>query len=104
MLAAEGVEVKRVTPRSPNLNAVAERFVQTIQVECLDHFLVFGEAHLRHLISCYLSYYHTRRPHQSRDNWLLTGGPPPGPSALDPGDVVCEASLGGLLKHFRRAS
>src|SRR5262249_3475983 len=68
VLEAEGVEVWKVTPVSPNLNAYAERFVQSIKQECLDHFLVFGEAHLRHLCVEYLAHYHQERPHQSLKN------------------------------------
>jgi len=47
VFAAEGVEVKRITPASPNLNARAERWVQTVRWELLDRFVVFGETHLR---------------------------------------------------------
>lgn len=32
--------------RSPNLNAFAERFIQTLQHECLDRFVVLGTQHL----------------------------------------------------------
>ncbi|MFO0825081.1 MAG: hypothetical protein U0792_18490 [Gemmataceae bacterium] len=39
-------EMKRVGPRSPNMNAYAERFVQTLKIECIDHFVVCGEKHL----------------------------------------------------------
>ncbi len=34
---------KRVDPH-------AERFVKTVRSECLDHFVVFAERHLRHLL------------------------------------------------------
>jgi hypothetical protein len=47
---AEGTEVKRVGPVAPNLNAYAERWVQTLPTECLDHFLILGENHLRHVL------------------------------------------------------
>jgi putative transposase len=50
-LAAGGTEVVRVGPRKPNLNAFAERFVQSIKLECLDHFVCFGEEHLRHIVA-----------------------------------------------------
>jgi putative transposase len=40
---ADGIRTKRVTPISRNLNAYAERFIQTIKQECLDHFVVLGE-------------------------------------------------------------
>ena len=103
VFAAEGVTVKRITPASPNLNARAERWGQTVKRELLDRFVVFGEAHLRYLLSEFLSHYHEARPHQSWDNAPPCGPPSPaeGPP-LDPAKVVCEERLGGLLKHYSR--
>jgi putative transposase len=46
MLASDGLEIFRVGPRRPNMNAHAERFVQTIKMECLDHFVCLGVEHL----------------------------------------------------------
>jgi len=46
ILESEGIEVKALGPRAPNLNAFAERWVQSVKQECLDHFVVFGESHL----------------------------------------------------------
>lgn len=43
---SEGIKVKRLPYASPNLNAFAERFVQSIKNECVDQFVVFGERHL----------------------------------------------------------
>ena len=45
ILHVQGVDVNMLVHRSPNLNAFVERFIQSIQVECLNHFLVFGEKH-----------------------------------------------------------
>jgi putative transposase len=103
ILEEEDIDVVRVAYRSPNMNAVAERYVQTIKSECLDHFVIFGETHLRYLVSRFNRHYHEHRTHQGKDNCLLSGVPPPEPSPLDPKEVVCERSLGGLLKLFRRA-
>jgi hypothetical protein len=50
LLQREGVEVIRLPPRSPNLNAYAERFVRSIKEECLNRIIPFGEASLRHAI------------------------------------------------------
>ena len=100
---SEGGKVKRLPPESPNLNAFAERFVQTIRNECLDHFVVFGERHLEHLLGEYASFYNSVRPHQGRANHPIgvipfpaTTGPP------DPGKIGCESRLGGLLRHYHR--
>jgi putative transposase len=104
ILEAEGVEVKPITPLSPNLNAVAERFVMSVKSEALDYFLVFGEEHLRYILTSYLDWYHTCRPHQGVGNVSLRVAVPPADSGEPLGEVVCEESLGGLLKHYRRAA
>jgi hypothetical protein len=64
LLTSEGIAVTPIGVRAPNQNAVAERFVQSVKSECLDHFVVFGTSHLRHILSEYLTYYHCFRPHQ----------------------------------------
>lgn len=53
----EGIDVIRVGPRAPNMNAFAERWVRTVRRECLDHFMILGEAHLRHLLKEYGTHY-----------------------------------------------
>lgn len=68
ILARAGVPMLKLTPGSPNLNAYAERWIQSIKHECLNHFIVFGQRHLRYLIDEYVDYYHTHRPHQGIGN------------------------------------
>jgi putative transposase len=97
---AKEIEVKPLAYRAPNTNAYVERFIQTIQVECLDHFLVFGEKHFDYLVREYVEHYHTERPHQGLGNGLVTGEPPP--ATL--GTVSCHPRIGGLLKHYSRAA
>jgi putative transposase len=105
VLKSEGAEVKRVGPRNPNMNAVAERFVQTVKQECLDHFVVFGEKHLRHILLSFLEHYHEERPHQSLGNRPLAQQGEPEPVNLPfPTEIECRSRLGGLLKHYRRAA
>jgi hypothetical protein len=43
-----GAKVKEVGPRSPNMNVFIERWIQSVQQECLDHFIVFGEDHFEY--------------------------------------------------------
>src|SRR5205814_7975665 len=96
-LQAEGIEVVKVGPAAPNLNAHAERFVLSIKSEALDHFVVLGEDHLRHIIFSYLGHYHEERPHQGLGNVPLKV------HTVEPsceGEIVCRERLGGLLKHY----
>ena len=55
-LATSGVKSVKLPPRSPNLNAYAERFVRTIKESCLDQMILFGEGSLRKAIrdSCFI--------------------------------------------------
>ncbi len=89
-----------VTPfRAPKANAVVERAIGTLRRECLDHVLVFGETHLRHVLREYVAYYNATRPHQS-----LRAHPPDGPRpvARSPGPVSGRPILGGLHHEYRR--
>lgn len=106
VFAAEGAEVIRVGPRAPNLNAFAERWVQSLRRECLDHFVICGEGHLRHLILEYLAHYHEERPHQGVGNVPLSevGSDAPPTLPFPSGEVVCQERLGGLLRHYHRSA
>lgn len=104
IVQAGGVRIKKIGPMAPNLNAIAERWVQTIRQECLDHFVIAGMGHLQHLIDEFVRHYETERPHQGRGNRLLTGADPPEPLDRARG-IIRRDRLGGLLKHyFRRAA
>ena len=96
-----GIEVVPVGPRA-NLSAYAERWVLSIKSECLDHFLIFGEGHLRHLIHEYVSHYLLERAHQGVGNVPLTGQTPPPETTLAADAIVCHERLGGLLKSYAR--
>ncbi len=43
LLESAGVTSVRLPPRSPNLNAFAERFVLSIKSECLNRMVILGE-------------------------------------------------------------
>ena len=43
MITEAGVESVKLPPRSPNLNAYAERFVRSIKESCLNRMILFGE-------------------------------------------------------------
>src|SRR6185369_3318149 len=70
-LAASGVKSVKLPPRSPNLNAYAERFVRTIKESCLDRMILFGEGSLRKATREFLFHYHGERNHQGLGNRLI---------------------------------
>ena len=99
-----GVEVKSITPVSPNLNAYTECWNQTIQVECLDHFVVLGERHLEYIVSEFFRLYHHARSQQIKENQPLGVYQPPEENIPVPtlDEIECETWLGGLLKNYSR--
>jgi len=98
-LASAGVEAVCLPPRSPNLNACAERFVRSIKESCLDRMILFGERSLRRAIQEFVAHYHFERNHQELDNQLLF----PDRTESRPSAVIeCRRRLGGMLKYYHR--
>jgi transposase InsO family protein len=62
-----GIRDKPTAPRSPWQNPHVERLIGTIRRECLDHLIVFGQAHLRRILGRYAAYYNESRVHRSLD-------------------------------------
>jgi len=60
---AMGIRDRPSSPGSPWQNGIAERFIGTLRRECLDHMAIFGEAHLRRILSAYAAYYNQTRTH-----------------------------------------
>jgi len=92
-----GFTVQKIPFMSPNLNPHAESWIGTIKRECLNHFFVFGERHLRYLIKEYVKYYNSTRPHSSIDNMPLEYR-----SRKNVGKIRCRSSLGGIIRHYYR--
>jgi transposase InsO family protein len=62
---AMGIRDRPITPGSPWQNGIAERLIGTLRRECLDQIVVFGEAHLRRVLSAYAAYYKRASQHPS---------------------------------------
>ncbi len=90
----------RAAPRSPNLNAYAERFVRSIKEECLSKIVPIGEWHLRVAIAEYAAHYHLERNHQGLGNRLIDGEPAVEPTT----SVESRQRLGGILRSYHRAA
>ena len=125
LLAADDVECVRTSIRSPNQNAYAERWVQSLRTECLDHFIICGERHLRYLVARIVKFYNTLRPHQGRENLTLPEAIEADHEADDEpvilkfptaererpkatpqpvGKIKRHKFLGGLLSHYERVA
>jgi len=98
LIRDNGTKVIRLPPRSPNLNAYAERFVRSIKDECLDRMIFVGQASLRRAVSEFMDHYHTERNHQGLKNRLIVAGTM---QATD-GEVDRHARLGGTLNFYYR--
>jgi len=100
-LAREGVEVIRLPPRSPNLNAFAERFVKSVKSECLSKLIPIGVPMLRRAVYEYMEHYHRERNHQGLANALIVPHRLPW-SKAEP--IGRRTRLRGMLSYYQRAA
>jgi len=95
-LRSMGIRDRPTSPRSPWQNGCAERLIGSIRRECLDHVVVFGERHLRHVMLSYLKYYNEVRTHLS-----LEKDAPVSRAVERAGRILCRPVLGGLHQYVR---
>jgi putative transposase len=101
ILVREGIQLIRLPPKSPNLNAFAERFVRSVKEECLSRMIFFGQASLQHAIQHFLAHYHCERNHQGVGNQLLQ---PNSATILSHHPIRQRQRLGGMLNYYHRAA
>lgn len=98
-----GIKVIRIPPRSPNPNPICERFLGSVRRECLDHVLIFSEAHLRRVLDEYTgAYFNKARPHQGLAQRVPVAGV--GPPAASAEAIIATPILGGLHHDYRWAA
>ena len=83
-------------------SAFVERGILSIQLECMDHFIALGEAHMNYLVAQFIEHYHAERPHQGISNKLIRPTDPAEDGIPSVRQIVWHERLGGLLKHFER--
>jgi putative transposase len=98
-LADSGVKPVRLPPRSPNLNAYAERFVRTIKESCLNRMILFGEKSLRRTMDEFVEFYHHERNYQGLDNGIIE---PRDEIGKTDGSIECRERPGGVLRYYCR--
>ena len=103
ILTAGRVQALTLPPRSPNLNAFAERWVRSVKQECLSKLILFGEGSLKRALTEFIEHYHAERNHQGKSNVLLFPSPDKVNAAANTA-ASCKQRLGGLLKYYCRAA
>jgi transposase InsO family protein len=96
-LRSMGIRDQPTSPRSPWQNGCAERLIGSIRRECLDHVVVLGVRHLRHVLLSYLKYYNEVRTHLS-----LEKDAPISRAVERAGRILCRPVLGGLHHQYVR--
>ena len=96
-LRAMGIRDRPTAPRSPWQNGYCERLIGSIRHDCLDHVVVFGEQHLRHLLRSYGNYYNQSRTHLS-----LNKDSPVSRPIETVGRILPVPILGGLHHQYVR--
>ena len=99
LIRGSGTNVIRLPPRSPNLNAYAERWILSAKQECLAKLILFGEGSLRRALRAFIDHFHTERNHQGKSNVLLFSSDV-ATRRLHNRAVFCRERLGGLLKYY----
>jgi transposase InsO family protein len=94
-IQAMGIRDKPTARASPWQNCFAERLIGSIRRECVDHFIVFGEAHLRRILRAYVGYYNDIRTHRSLDK-----DAPVSRAAQRTGIISSRPILGSLHHHY----
>ena len=92
-----GIRDRPISPRSPWQNAYVERLIGTLRRECLDHVLIYGERHLRRILTLYSLYYNETRTHLG-----LGKDAPLRRSVQRSGTIVTIPILSGLHHHYAR--
>ena len=96
-IRAMGIRDRPTSARSPWQNGYAERVIGSIRRDCLDHVVILGERHLRHLLRSYKKYYNEARTHLS-----LCKDAPVSREGRAAGRVISVPMLGGLHHQYVR--
>ncbi|MBK8977233.1 MAG: DDE-type integrase/transposase/recombinase [Planctomycetes bacterium] len=99
ILEHAGVRVVRTAHQAPNMNAVAQRWLQSVKRECLHRLMLLGGDRLRRVLRHCVAHYHTERPQQGIGTVPIDGKPDVGR-----GDVNGRERIGGVLKQCHRAA
>jgi hypothetical protein len=94
---AMGIRDRPISPRSPWQNPYVERLIGTLRRDCLDHVLIFGEQHLRRVLTSYSIYYNETHTHLG-----LAKDAPLRRAVQRSGTIVTTPILSGLHHRYAR--
>jgi transposase InsO family protein len=94
---AMGIRDRPISPGFPWQNGCAERLIGTLPRECLDQMLIFGEGHLRRVLSAYAAFYN-----QARTHLALHKDAPSHRAVQGSGAIVAIPILAGLHHQYLR--
>jgi transposase InsO family protein len=92
-----GIRDRPSAARSPWQNGHVERLIGSIRQECMDHTLVFSEAHLRRILGSYAAYYNRVSTHLA-----LGKNAPVARTVQRIGEIDALPLLGGLHHQYVR--
>ncbi len=95
-----GIRGVKISVKSPNMNAIAERWISSIRNEMLDHFIIFNQKQLHNILKEYIeSYYNCKRPHQG-----INQRSPKGYKISKDGKIKSRPILFGLNQEYYRVA
>lgn len=100
----EGARIVRSPVRTPNADAICERWVRTVRSECTDRLLIVNERHLRRVLDRYVRHYNEHRPHRGlamQSPVLSPSEIPAMPATLT--SIHRREVLGGLINEHHAA-
>jgi hypothetical protein len=82
--------------------ARCERVIQTLKLECLRKFLIFGQRYLDYILRESTEYYNRVHSHTERDHLPPIHAPPDEVQSLESKQIEVKSYVGGLVKSFER--
>jgi putative transposase len=103
----EGIEIVTCAVRTPRMNSIMERWIQTCRRELLDQTLTWNHAHLAQALHEFELFYNRHRPHRALHTTApLRPRPQPITDArrLDHLDIRRHDRLAGILHEYTHAA
>jgi len=81
------------------MNCYCERFVGSTRREAFDNFILLNKEQIWNIVSLYIKYYNSKRPHQGIEQNIPKGYKP-----QTTGRIISHPILSGLHHHYTRLS